>query len=252
MIRCSALAVLLLLNVAAFASEAADDYELARKELEAGDISTALDHFEAALQADPGDLRYGSDYRQAIIRIESYDRCLAFFEKLTGSHPQVANAFLNYGFAYVDKIPAAGAITRVLLANTALQQFTKALEIETSWLGLYTRGNTYLYWPKVFNRAALGVADLEAAYEVQKSEHRSRLAHALVFVALGDGYWKTDQIGRARETWEQGLAPFPESEYLKQRLSLEGEELAAYLNAELDPNKRVDTDLSLLWVDDEK
>ena len=209
MIRCSAITLLLFLSVAAFASEAADDYELARNEVRAGDIASALDHFEAALQADPGNLRYGSDYRQASIRIEAYDRCLAFFEKLTGSHPQVANAFLNYGYAHVDKIPAAGAITRVLLANTALQQFTKALKIESSWLGLYTRGSTYLYWPKVFKRAALGLADLEAAYEVQKSENRSRLAHALVFVALGDGYWKTDEIGRARETWDQGLGPVP-------------------------------------------
>ena len=34
--------------------------------------------------------------------------------------PNAANAYLNYGFAYVNKIPAAGAITQViLLADTA-------------------------------------------------------------------------------------------------------------------------------------
>jgi ribonuclease-3 len=34
------------------------------------------------------------------------------FEALVAAHPASANAWLNYGFAYVDKIPAAGAISQ--------------------------------------------------------------------------------------------------------------------------------------------
>src|SRR5229473_6340994 len=120
-----------------------------------------LSKLESALAADPDNIRYGSEYRQAVIQAKEYDRSLKFFEKLVSDHPKASNAYLNYGFAYVDKIPAAGAITQVILANTALTQFTKALRLRPSWIAYYTRGNSYLFWPKIFKRAYLGVADLE-------------------------------------------------------------------------------------------
>ena len=78
-----------------------------------------LDRLEAALAAAPDDIRYASEYRQAVIQTNQYDRSLKFFEKLVADHTAAPNAFLNYGFAYVDKIPVAGAITQVILANTA-------------------------------------------------------------------------------------------------------------------------------------
>ena len=42
-----------------------------------------------------------------MIPVKQYDRAIAFFKKLTTEHPSAANAHLNYGFAYVDKIPDA-------------------------------------------------------------------------------------------------------------------------------------------------
>ena len=70
-----------------------------------------LSKLESALAADPDNIRYGSEYRQAVIQAKEYDRSLKFFEKLVADHPKSGNAYLNYGFAYVDKIPAAGSIT---------------------------------------------------------------------------------------------------------------------------------------------
>src|SRR5271167_3013208 len=87
------------------------------------DLST----MEAGLSGDPDSIRMGSEYRQAVIVAKEYDRCIKFFEKLVGDHPQSANAYLNFGFAYVDKIPAAGSITQVILANTALTYFSKSI-----------------------------------------------------------------------------------------------------------------------------
>src|SRR5439155_23527628 len=88
-----------------------------------------LSKLEAALAADPDSIRCGSEYRQAVIQAKEYDRSLKFFEKLVADHPKAANAYLNYGFAYVDKIPPAGSITQVILANTALSHFRKSIEI---------------------------------------------------------------------------------------------------------------------------
>ncbi len=164
---------------------------------------------------------------------------------LTAAHPGSAYALLNYGYAYVDKIPSAGAITRVILANTAVTLFSQAIELEPSWLALYTRGNSYLYWPKVFGRAPLAVADLERAVAMGKA-HGQQPYHVRAWIALGDAYWKIDQLERARATWEEALRRFPGEPRLVARLARQGDELAALIDGELDPDKRVDTDLSVL------
>jgi tetratricopeptide (TPR) repeat protein len=205
---------------------------------------------EAALAAHPGDLRAASEYRMAVIQAGEYDRCIAFFEKLVADHPESAEAWLNYGYAYVDKIPAAGSITQVILANNALTQFSKSIERKRSWLALYTRGNSYLYWPKVFGRAPLGVADLEEAVGLARKEPKPKKVYARSFVALGDGYWKTDEAAKARAVWQEGLKLFPGDAQLQARLARDGDELSTYINDQLDPNKRVDTDLKALLEGD--
>jgi tetratricopeptide (TPR) repeat protein len=211
----------------------------------AADSGAALPQLEAAVAADPENLRAASEYRMAVIKAGEYDRCLKFFEKLVAAHPQAANAWLNFGFAYVDKIPAAGSITQVILANNALTQFSKSIEIRESWLALFTRGNSYLYWPKVFGRAPLGVADLEKAVAIARKEEKKKRVYARSFIALGDGYWKTDDLAKAKAVWQEGLGLFPGDPQLQGRLAHAGnaEELEAYVNEQLDPNKRVDTDL---------
>jgi tetratricopeptide (TPR) repeat protein len=203
---------------------------------------------EKALAAAPDDLRAGNDYRRAVVETRQYDRAIAFFEDLLTKHPGAGNAQLNFGFAYVDKIPDAGAITRVILANNALTQFSKALEIERSWIGLYTRGNSYLFWPKIFGRTSLGIADLEEALRMQTAGPR-RHYHVRVYIALGDGYWMMDEADKARATWAAGLAMFPDNTILKSRLETNGEALASLINGSYDPARRVDTSLEDLWTD---
>jgi tetratricopeptide (TPR) repeat protein len=205
-----------------------------------------LNKMEAALAAEPNSVKLGSEYRQAVIKANAYDRALKFFEKLVADNPKAGNAYLNYGFAYVDKIPASGSITQVILANTALSHFTKSIELEPSWIGFYTRGNSYLYWPKIFGRAQLGVADLEQAMKLQKSE-KLKSYHVRAYVSLGDGYWKMDDLAKAKATWQEGAKHFPDNAGLKARLAKDGDDLKAYIDDVLDPNKRVDTDLHEIW-----
>ncbi len=221
----------------------------AEKAAAAKDYATALTEFEAALESDPENLQYGSEYRQAVIQAKEYDRCIKFFDKLVADHPDSANAYLNYGFAYVDKIPAAGAITQVILANTALTNFSKSLELKPSWIGYYTRGNSYLYWPKIFGRAPLGVADLEQAMKIQKADSKRRSYFVRAYVSLGDGYWKMDQLDKARAIWKEGLEQFQGNAQLEARLSKSGDDLKEYIDDQLDPNKRVDTNLQEIWTD---
>lgn len=214
----------------------------------AQDPAAALAKLEAAAAADPEDLRAASAYRMAAIQAGAYDRSVDFFEKLVAAHPQAANAWLNLGYAYVDKIPTAGSITRVILANNAVTQFSQSIALRRSWLSLYTRGKSYLYWPKIFGRAPLGVADLEEAVAIARREEKKKPVYARSFAALGDGYWKTGRLEQAKAVWQEGLQLFPGEPQLQARADLaagsgSAEKLEAYINEQLDPTKRVDTDL---------
>jgi tetratricopeptide (TPR) repeat protein len=207
---------------------------------------TALGELERRLTDNADDVQAANAYRRAVIAEGAYDRALKFFETLVDRHPRAANAFLNYGFAHVDKIPTAGSITQVILANSALTQFTHSIALQPSWIGYYTRGASYLFWPKIFGRAPLGIADLKEALRIQQGEPK-RSHHARTFVALGDGYWKMDDPAHARETWREGLKQFPGHKALAARMNGDAAALDRIIDEAFDPSRRVDTDLSELW-----
>jgi tetratricopeptide (TPR) repeat protein len=223
------------------------DYQQAMKALGSNDYANALRYFESAITDDPDNLMYSSEYRQVAIKSKDFDRVLSFFEKLAATKSQSSNVHLNFGFAYVDKIPVAGSITQVILANKALNEFTKAVELQPDWINLYTRGMSYLFWPKIFDRAPLGVADLEKALKIQAAGPKKSY-YVKTYIALGDGYWKTDQLEKARATWQEGLKQFPDNQQLKARLDNKGDDLQKLIEANFDPNKRVNTDLRELWT----
>jgi tetratricopeptide (TPR) repeat protein len=250
-------ALTVLLPAGAWLDGAEPLLDKAEQALASNDYPAAINLFEKAVGTEPDNLRDASEYRQAVIRQAvaahppqglpaDFDREIAFFQKLVAEHPASANAYLNYGFTYVDKMAPAGPFARLALADTAVTQFGKAIELKPTWLAYYTRGRSYLYWPKMFGRAALGVADLEKAYAIQKVEPKKSY-YARVYISLGDGYWKTDNPEKAKAIWKEGLAQFPENQSLKDRLSKQGDDLEAYIRNVLDPAKRVDTDLRELW-----
>jgi tetratricopeptide (TPR) repeat protein len=248
------------LAIAPRSAAAADAKALHRQGLEAmvaGDWKTAVATLEAATASAPDDLIIGTDYRQAVIRaattaanLEPYNRCLAFFEKLVVEHPRSANAYLNLGFANVDRIPAEGAITQVLLANKALTHFGKALELQPSWLGYYSRGHAYLFWPPIFGRVEAGISDLQQALALSRKQGDRRPYYVRAWAALGDGFWRLDNVEKARETWKQGLVLFPDDAELKARLSrTDRAELDTYLQAHYDTTVRVATNLNEVFGD---
>ncbi len=224
-----------------------DFYRQGMKKAAAKDWAAAVELLEQAVAAEPDNLRVGTEYRQAVIEAGEYDRCLGFLEQLVEKHPKAPNLLMNFGYAHVDKIPVEGAITQVILANTALTHFTTSLELEESWLGRYTRGNSYLFWPAIFGRTQLGLDDLTRAIEMAK-ETKSRPYHGRAWASLGDGYWRLDDYEKAMATYRQGLELYPDNQELEERAVLEGEEaLGAYLEALFDTNKRVGTHLREIW-----
>jgi tetratricopeptide (TPR) repeat protein len=240
----------LLVVAAAPGTYAAASFDEAMKAVAAGDDAAALPLFEVALSAEPDNLQSSNEYRKAVIRTGEYDRAIDFYGRLTAAHPRAAFAWLNFGYAYVDKIPAAGSVTQVILANNAVTQFTRSIEIQRTWIGLYTRGNAYLYWPKIFGRAPLGVADLEEAVAIARREPKRKKVYVRAWIALGNGYLKTGEPEKAKAVWREGLQLFPGNAQLQARLSRDGEELERYVYDQLDPKLRVDTNLAPLWEEE--
>jgi tetratricopeptide (TPR) repeat protein len=237
------LAILLLLPASAgFARTADDDFRAATEAVAAHDYAAAIPKFEAAIVADPDNLRYGNDYRQAVIQAKQYDRCLKFFEKLVADHPNAANAWMNYGFALVDKIPAMGSVSQAILSNNALDKFSRSIQIRSTIVAHYTRGYAYLYWPRVFNRWVLAVADLEEAINKTKTVPKKSY-FVKGWVTLGDAYWKLDQFDKAATTWKEGLKQFPGNADLQARLTKKGDDLKKLIEDRYDLNRRVDTDV---------
>ena len=158
------------------------------------------------------------------------------------------------GSRLLEALAATEALAHVgdqLLGGVELGGELGELVVESgsscSWIALYTRGNSYLYWPKIFGRAPLGVADLEEAVALARQDPAPKRVYVRAWIALGDGYWKTDRPERAKATWQEGLRLFPDDPQLAARLARDGDELERYLYDQLDPNKRVDTDLTPLW-----
>ena len=119
-------------------------------------------------------------------------------------------------------MPAAGAITQVILANTALSHFSKSIELKPSWIAYYTRGNSYLFWPKIFGKAKLGCRRPRRVHEDPEGPAPKKPYYVRAYVSLGDGYWKMDDLDKAKAVWSEGLKQFPDSEALKQRAGQAG------------------------------
>jgi hypothetical protein len=206
--------------------------------------STTLADSEGKLLNDPDNLRLGADYRQVVIASRQFDRAIKFFRELVRKHPRAQNAIINYAFAYIDKIPEASGLSQPFLGRDAITQFGKALQLGPSWLALYVRGLVYLYYKPFLKVTRYGVDDLEHALEMQRHEPL-RSYHVHTFIALGDGYWKMDQLSRATAVWREGLTLFAGNTALQARLSASGPAALRQLVSDtLDADVRIDTSLS--------
>src|SRR6478736_6727559 len=106
------LALILLGAAHAVAPPAEQSFDLAMQALAKSEWDHGLDLLETALSIEPDNLRYGSEYRQAVLRhavtihpkegqVQDFERSLKFFDQLVAKNPGASNAYLNYGFAYV-------------------------------------------------------------------------------------------------------------------------------------------------------
>jgi tetratricopeptide (TPR) repeat protein len=202
-----------------------------------------IDALEQRVVREPENLRVAADYRQLIIAEHAYDRAIALFERLAKRPGAGANAFMNLAFSYVDKVPVSGSIRQAYLGRDAIGALTRSIAIAPTDIAYFVRGLVNLYYNKlIFHRTDKGVADLERARQLASLRHDPPYMPRIL-QTLGDGYFRLDQPGRARQVWREGLGLAPASEALRHRLSATDDELRGIIAAALDADVRVDTSL---------
>lgn len=199
--------------------------------------------YEQAIAADPENLQAAADYRQLAIQSGQFDRSIDFLEKVADRR-RGPNIQISLALAYVDKVPVAGEIRRLYLGRDAMNALAKSIAQRPTVLAYYMRGLINLYYNRfIFKRTDKGVADLEHALAMAPADTPPVLM-LRVYVALGDGYFRLEQLSKARETWAAGLARFPNDAALKERLTKTGDALADVVTTALTAGRRVDTSLT--------
>jgi tetratricopeptide (TPR) repeat protein len=212
------------------------------------DPASTLDHrlrtLEQAVAADPENLAQGAEYRQVTIAAGMFDRAIDFFRRLTRPADSGPNVKINLALAYVDKVPTAGDIRRLYLGRDAMNALTQAIAVRPSVLAYYMRGQINLYYNRlIFHRTDKGVADLTQALSMVTKDTPPALV-ARVYAALGDGYFRLENLSKAREVWSTGLTTCPGDPGLKTRLESSGQALLEVVTAALSAGRRSDTSLA--------
>jgi hypothetical protein len=203
-----------------------------------------LQSYEQQIAAQPEDLAVAADYRQAAVAARLFDRPVDFLGKLAKRKDSGPNIAISYALACVDKIPTAGDVRRAYIGFDAMDALSRAIAQHPSVLAYYVRGRINLGYDKlIFHRADKGAADLERALALITDDTPRPLA-VLVYLSLGDAYYKLDKQPRAHDLWSTGLAKFPDDVSLRSRLDTAGVDLHNMVNHALSPGTRADTSLS--------
>jgi tetratricopeptide (TPR) repeat protein len=208
-----------------------------------GSPEQRLRTLEQAVAAEPENLALGAEYRQVTIAAGLFDRAIDFFRGLARPNRSGPNVKINLALAYVDKVPTAGDIRRLYLGRDAMNALTQAIAVRPSVLAYYMRGQINLYYNRfIFQRTDKGVVDLTQALSMVTKETPPALV-ARIYAALGDGYFRLENLAKAREVWSTGLAACPDDAGLRTRLESKGQALLEVVTAALSAGRRSDTSL---------
>jgi len=212
--------------------------------LAASPAAHEIDALEQAVSAEPENLKLAADYRQLAITEKAFDRSIALFEKLAKRKPGGPAVQISLAFSYVDKVPTAGDIRRLYLGRDAMNALSRSIALRPTVLAYYVRGVINLFYNAfIFHRADKGVSDLTTALAMVDASTPQPLV-LRVYVALGDGYVRLQNVAKARTVWSDGLAKFPDDRGLKSRLDAQGETLEDIVTTALTASRRIDTTLN--------
>ncbi|MFQ5491207.1 MAG: FG-GAP-like repeat-containing protein [Phycisphaerae bacterium] len=224
-------------------------------QIDAAKRDELLAHMESHLREEGG-LTYAlhSTYRRRCVGYDLHDRSIGFLEKLVEERPDGVWARIALACAYVDKLPTCGGIAAVVskgrLARKSLDQLDEVIEKHKDlWAAYYCRGMNHLHWPKALRHSDDAAVDFETCLRLQNESQNpaAKRYYERTHILLGDAYAKNEQFQEARRAWQQGLALFPNSKELKQRLGMkDNDALLEFIKDQRSLESPIDTDLTFL------
>ena len=218
------------------------------------ELAKLLDRMEERLRADPANHSLAYAYRRRCVEHEEFDRPIRFFTGLVEQSGGSLWTRIELSVAHVDKMPSRGGIAAIvskgILARRSLEQLNILLAgDEDLWVAHYARGMNHLHWPRALRHADDAVADFRRCLELQGAEPADTAPSYYVrtYVLLGEALGKMGSFEEARQTWRDGLARYPDSRELAERVALVGDkQILAFIEARRSLESPIDTDFSFL------
>jgi len=148
------------------------------------------------------------------------DAVVALFEERAKANPGSADAQLDLGRAYLQKVFKAGNGPEAgTWATKADASFDAALAVDDHhWEARFSKAVSLSFWPPVFGKQTEAIKHFEILIDQQRNLP-SNPNHAQTWLLLGNMYQQLGKSDQALATWQKGLALFPDNEQLSQQIS---------------------------------
>ena len=148
------------------------------------------------------------------------DALVALFEQRAQAEPGSADAQLDLGMAYLQKLFKVGnGPEQGTWAIKADKSFDAALAVDDHhWEARFAKAVSLSFWPPVFGKQTEAIKHFEMLIE-QQANATPAPNHAQTFLLLGNMYQQLGKADQALATWQRGLALFPDDAELAQQIA---------------------------------
>ncbi len=151
------------------------------------------------------------------------EEAIAYLEEQAELYPENEDLQFQLGVAYLQpmnhgNVAGAEAGQWAMKADGTFDRILKSNP--ENWEARFTKAVSYSFWPPVFGKQQAAIDHFEILVG-QQANQASNPKFAQTHLMLGNLYFQTGQGEKAKETWSNGLAQYPEDAELRKQLGLE-------------------------------